>query len=109
MKTSLEGNVELTQRLREWLDRVGIDAKADQASIAVDAADIVAASEKVAALLEVMIEADARSPTGADEALTVAAEIEVQLFTELKSHLRSLEKLWPKVLEKLDSVASSGT
>lgn len=107
MTTRLEQNVDLTRRLREWLNRAGIDEERTQSAVAVDAADIVAAGEKVAELLETMMRADPESPDGADRALTAATEIEVQLFTELKSHLQTLQKAWPKVLERLDAASTA--
>lgn len=105
MTTRVEQNVNLTRRLREWLSRTGLKHEGTQAGIAVDAADIVAAAEQVNGLLEAMMRTNPESPGGADEALTAAAEIEVQLFTELRSHLETLEEAWPKLLECLDTAS----
>jgi hypothetical protein len=100
----LEDNVALTESLTKWLRRVGLEDKA-VAEAAVDTADIIAAADQVKALVERMTECDPATALGADQALTAASEIEVQLFTELKSHLETLEDVWTLLLERLDALS----
>jgi hypothetical protein len=84
------------------MDVGGPDAAAESA---VDLADILHAAADVRALLTELLATDPVIPSQADRALQVAANIEVQLFSELKAHLESLERAWPRVLERLDSLS----
>jgi len=49
------------------------------------------AAKKVEEFVSVMLGADASDPVAADRALSAAAELEVQLFTELRSHVDALQ------------------
>lgn len=109
MPTRLESNIDLTRRLRAWLKNLDTLNDEGAASIAVDVADIITAADKVAELAVTMLSEDVSSPAGADKALAAAAEIEVQLFTELKSHLATLEESWPFLLERLDALTGDQT
>lgn len=102
--TSLEETVALTQRLGEWLRKLTLEEEVI-ADLAVDTADIIAAAEAVKELTDSMMKTDLSEPTEADAALSAATEIEVQLFTELKSHLETLERAWPRLLECLDTLS----
>lgn len=102
--TRMEENVALTQSMGEWLRRLALEGEL-AAEVAVDVADILAAAEAVKELSLSMMKADPSVPREADAALTAAAEIEVQLFTELKSHLETLERAWPRLLERLDALS----
>lgn len=100
----MEENVALTQRFENWLRRLALEDKL-VSELAVDTADIVAAAEAVKKLLLSMMRKDPAVPPESDAALSAAAEIEVQLFTELKSHLETLERAWPSLLERLDALS----
>jgi hypothetical protein len=85
------------RRIDGWLADVGIPDEDTRGDIAVDLADILAASQRVQELLEDLIVGG--SAMSADDALDKASEIEVQLFTELASHLDTLQKAWPVLLD----------
>ena len=102
--THLDENVALTQSLEDWLRKLALDEEVI-ADLAVDTADIVAAAEAVKALTDSMMKTNPSKPTEAETALSAAAKIEVQLFTELKSHLETLERAWPRLLERLDALS----
>lgn len=98
--------VELTRAIDRWLQVVGVAGEGAAAESAVDLADILLAAADVRALLTELLSIDPRTPSEADRALQIAANIEVQLFTELKGHLEELEAAWPRVLERISSLSS---
>lgn len=101
----LRRNVATTHALTEWLRAAGLGDHERRADLAVDLADILTAAEVVQANVNALLNLRPDSATEADTALTIAAEIEAQLFGELKGHLESLEKAWPVLLERLDQLS----
>lgn len=91
-----------TYRIGQWVRRAGLNEDSVVADLSVDLADILAAVATVSALTERLLKLDPSVPKQADEALTLAAEIEALLFTETKGHLATLEAAWPELLETLD-------
>jgi hypothetical protein len=100
MATTAQDTVRLTHTIREWLASLDFKAEA-RASIAVDLADVLAAARSAERCVEELLSLDPSKPDQADRAVKVAADVEVQLFTELKTHLESLRRSWPAVLERL--------
>jgi hypothetical protein len=95
----------LTDRIGQWVRRAGVNDDSIVADLSVDLADIFAAMSTVSALTERLLTLDPRVPKQADEALTLAAEIEALLFTETKGHLATLEGAWPEFLDSLDRIS----
>ena len=95
-------HVELTRSIDNWLRKIGLRDDETVAQAAVDLADLLHAAADVREMLERLKTLDTSGSKGADEALQLAANIEVQLFTEIKAHLESLERSWPLVLRQLD-------
>ena|SRR5437660_5546673 len=101
-------HVALTRRIDSWLRSVLVTGSDDVAGeIAVDLADIVHASSEFRNLLERLVAAKLTSSVQADAALQLAADIQVQLFTEINHHLHSLERLWPVVLRRLGEMTEA--
>jgi len=95
-------HVEHTRSIDAWLKKVGLRDEDTVAQAAVDLADLLHAAADVRDLLAQLMAKDLKNQKAADEALQLAANIEVQLFTELKGHLESLQQIWPKVLQELE-------
>lgn len=100
-KTNVQ-HVEFTRSIDTWLRAIGLRDDETVAEAAVDLADLLHAATDVREMLERLKTVDTSTPEGADQALQLAANIEVQLFTEIKTHLGSLERSWPLVLQQLD-------
>lgn len=103
---SPQQTVQLTQELTSWLARSGLADSREQGDLAVDLADLLAASKQVAHDVTALLAINPLVPEEADRALGLAANIEVQLFTELAGHLDSLRESWPKVLERLERLTA---
>lgn len=89
---------EFVRQLSAWLSSVGLTDADERAEVAVDLADLLRAAEAVRQQLSKLLlpqHADVES----DDTLQAVANIEVQLFTELKWHLESLETRWQLVVE----------
>jgi hypothetical protein len=107
MATTAEDTVNLTREIDRWLLGVGINEEGARADLAVDLADILAAAQRVESDLRSLLSLVAPSGKEADEALALAADIEVQLFTEAQSHMKTLQKAWPYLLQRLEQRASA--
>lgn len=106
MANQAADTVALTKTIANWLVGVDVaDAKV-RAEISVDLADIIAAASQVEADVKALVHRHPASAADVDKALALATNIEVQLFTELSSHLDSLRRAWPTLLERLDAMAS---
>ncbi len=105
MSESANSTVAHTHRIGQWVRRTGIHDQSIVADLSVDLADVLAAVAAVSTLTERFLSLDPMVPDQADEALTLAAEIEALLFTETKGHLASLEIAWPLLLEQLDRLS----
>jgi hypothetical protein len=105
-KISPSETVAVTKAFSEWLLDIGISDPKLRAEISVDLADILSAARKVEDDLGLLTKPRSAGGPEPDAALSIAANIEVQLFTELASHLRTLRVSWPKVLEQLDKQES---
>jgi len=104
MLENVEETVALTRALGEWLRKVGVQNDEQRADVAVDLADILAAAGQVRTDVRRLLALDPSKAEEADAALTLAANIEVQLFTELKGHLQTLEEAWPDLLGRLEDL-----
>jgi hypothetical protein len=93
---------ELAALISDWLRRAGIGDGDERATIAVDLADALSSATHVGRRLGELLALDPRKQQEADQALTVAANMSVQLFEEMKPHLRSLERPWERLLKRLD-------
>ena len=100
-----EPNAEMVKLISEWLRKVGVENDEERAGISVDLADVLSAADHVSRRLNDLVPLDPRKPDQADKALTVAAEISVYLFEELKEHLKSLEGNWERLLKRLDTLS----
>jgi outer membrane murein-binding lipoprotein Lpp len=98
--------VTLTKAIADWLVEAGVADAKQRADISVDLADLIAAARQVEADVKSLVQQRPATASEADKALALATDIEVQLFTELSSHLDSLRRAWPKLLERLDAMAS---
>ncbi len=105
--SSVTQHLELTSAIDSWLHQIRASDDDFIAQVSVDLADILRAAEDVRAELDKLLTGKLTDAQSADEALQGAANIEVQLFTELKHHLESLEPLWPTVMDALERL--SGT
>jgi hypothetical protein len=101
------GTVALTKSIADWVAAVGIADPTLKADLSVDLADILAAARQVERDVEVLLRLPPATTSGAEQALALATNIEVQLFTELSSHLNSLRRAWPKLLERLDAISAA--
>jgi len=95
-------HLQLVRSICEWVEKIGLQDEQFASSVAVDLADLLYAASEVRGLLERLLATDLNAGTGLDEALQLAASIEVELFHELKPHLEDLERNWERVLEQLD-------
>lgn len=95
-------HVEYTKSIDAWLRRVGLRDEDTVAQAAVDIADLLHAASDVRDLLGQLMAQDLKNQKAADEALQLAVNIEIQLFSELKDHLESLQQAWPKVVQELE-------
>lgn len=95
-------HVEYTKSIDAWLKKVGLRDEDTVAQAAVDLADLLHAASDVRDLLGQLMAKDLKNQKEADEALQLAVNIEIQLFSELKDHLESLHQTWPKVLRELE-------
>lgn len=93
---------ELANALGEWLRLTGLNDDDERASVAVDLVDVLAAADHVSERIQDLLKLDPRERHQADQSLTVAAEISVYLFEELKVHLKALEGNWERLLKRLD-------
>lgn len=93
--------VQLTHRIDRWLLSAGVTSARRRSGMAVDLADLLAAAAESERGLNRLLRTTPSTPTGADRALSIAAEMEAWLFTELEDHLRSLEREWAKLLPLL--------
>jgi hypothetical protein len=98
-------HLELTSALSRWLNAAGIADDELRADLAVDLADTLHAAEVARAELGEILKLQIASRGQAALALQHAANIEVQLFSELKHHLEELESRWPLLMEALDERA----
>lgn len=108
MTMSPRETVALTHALGQWLRKAAVGDDAIVADLAVDLADIIAAGEFVREAVDELLRHDPLDPREADAALTLAAEMEAQLFGEMREHLSSLEIVWPKLLTRLDELSPEG-
>jgi hypothetical protein len=106
VKDTTSQHVELTRSIDRWLQQIDVGGPDAAADSAVDLADILHAAADVRSLLTELLATNPNAPSQASQALQLASNIEVQLFTELKAHLDNLEQAWPKVLERLDSLSA---
>jgi hypothetical protein len=106
MKDRVKQNVALAHSLTEWLGIAGLGDHPKRADLAVDLADILTAAELVREGVDALLRLNPSVPSDADSALTLATGMEAQLFGELKNHVRSLERAWPALVERLDQVSS---
>ena len=104
MLNNIEETVALTKALGDLLRKLGVQADQQRADVAVDIADILAAAGQVHTDVRRLLALDPSKADEADTALTLAANIEVQLFSELKGHLATLEDAWPGILARLDEL-----
>lgn len=105
--TTASETVAVTKAFSDWLSAIGISDPKLRAEVSVDLADILAAARQVESDMRSLMKTRPSGGAEADAALAVAANIEVQLFTELASHLKTLRTTWPKVLEQLDTASSN--
>ena len=103
--TTASETVAMTKAFSEWLLAIGISDAKLRAEVSVDLADILAAAHRVEKDMSSLMKAPYAGGPGGDAALAVAANIEVQLFTELASHLRTLRSTWPRVLKQLEATS----
>ncbi len=89
---------EFVRQLSTWLSSVGVTDADERAEVAVDLADLLRAAEVVRLELSKLLAPHPAAVT-TDDTLQAVANIEVQLFTELKWHLESLETRWQRVVE----------
>ncbi len=106
MTDTAKDHVDLVDAIDRWLQMIDPGNPAAAADSAVDLADLLHAAADVRALLADLMAIDPRNASKADEALQIAANIEVQLFTELRGHLESLQESWPRIMERLSSLGS---
>src|SRR4051812_38828181 len=105
MANEADETVALTTHIADWLVKAGVNDAKQRADISVDLADLIAAAHEVEADVKSLVKQRPASVSDADKALTLAGNIEVQLFTELASHLDSLRRVWPKLLKRLAELA----
>lgn len=105
MTDSAARTIALTHNLRNWLQGARLDEEPASTDLAVGLADFVAAAARAQDRVEALLKLDPAVPGQADEALTLAAELEAYLFTEIKSQLERLEAAWPRLLERLDKLS----
>lgn len=108
MSSQAAQTVALTNTIAEWLVEIGISDAKERAELSVDIADIIAAAHQVEADVVRLTRHPPGTKSGATEALELATNIEVQLFTEMSSHLDSLRRVWPRLLARLDGMADPG-
>ncbi|HEX8850743.1 MAG TPA: hypothetical protein VF761_14530 [Gemmatimonadaceae bacterium] len=101
MQNSVTQHIELTRAIDAWVQGLRSGDEDFAAQVSVDLADLLHAAGAVRTELQKLLSADLADPSSADDALQSAANIEVQLFTELKEHLESLAVLWPRVQDAL--------
>lgn len=101
MSEDISEHLALTRAIDSWVQRLSEGDQELAADVAVDLADLLHAAAAVRRELDHLLIADLGDPQGSDAALQSAANIAVQLFTELKQHLESLEQRWPQVEEAL--------
>lgn len=98
MNSESDKVVLLTSRIDRWLLSAGVRGAKERASMSVDLADLLAAAAESGRGLQRLLKTDPSTTDGAERALTIAAEMEAWMFTELKNHLRSLERSWARLL-----------
>lgn len=98
-------HLEFTRSIDAFLSRIGVGSADERADLAVDLADTLYAARDVERMLSELLDVDPESPSQVDRALELTANIEVQLFTELKDHLLDLQQSWPILFEKLGAIA----
>jgi hypothetical protein len=104
--TTAAETVAATKAISEWLSEIGISDPKLRAEVSVDLADILAAARRIESDMRLLLQPRSARGQVPHAALTLAANIEVQLFTELAGHLKTLRTTWPKVLHQLDKAAS---
>jgi hypothetical protein len=102
--THAEQNSALAMRISKWLSRFDLPS----ASIPVDISDMLFAATSAERAVRSLLELDIREPGATEKALTLSAHISVQLFTELKGHLDSLESVWGEFEAALDDFDGAG-
>jgi len=79
-------------RINRWLERAGISNPNTRTHIAIELGDALDAMETVLREVREMLKTDPGTRRGADRALTHAANIDVQISTELRWHLQGLRR-----------------
>jgi hypothetical protein len=102
MATSAEHRSRVGE-IDRWLVEMGVDDPNKRGDIAVDLADILAASGRTSELLTELLAAG--SSMSAQDSLDKASEIEVQLFTEMANHLDALRGRWSALVDHLSERA----
>lgn len=87
-----EEHIAAVQQLGEWLRDAGVESP----GLAVDMIDAVAAGRQVEKLVDQIVRIDVSESEGANKVLEHLGTLHALLFTELKPHLRNLEKAWPR-------------
>jgi hypothetical protein len=104
MQDNSDKHVELVRSLESFFRAIGFDSEGTT-DVATDLADILYAATDAHRLVDGMLAADIENADDAKGLLQMAADIDVQLFTELKDHLESLEQAWPGVLDAVERLA----
>lgn len=107
MTMSPSETVRLTHALTEWLRKAGVGDDGVIADLSVDLADIIAAGHAVHHSVDELLRQDPLDPAQAGRALSLAGDLEAQLFGEMKDHLATLEVAWPALLARLDKLSPS--
>jgi hypothetical protein len=107
MTEDVASHLALTRAVDSWVRRLSPRNDSLAAEVAVDLADLLHAASVVRRELDHLLKADLDGADSAEAALQGAANIGVQLFTELKQHLESLEQHWPKIERALERQAES--
>lgn len=102
----MASHLRLVRRLNRWFERAGVSSDKARAHLTIDLADSLYAAAQIRRYVDEMLASDPSTRRGADRALKWAAYIDALAFTELKNHIRSLERVWePKLLERLGATA----
>lgn len=109
MSKAISEHLARTRAIDSWVQRLSDGNEKLASEVAVDLADLLRAAETVREELDQLLAADLDDPQAADAALQNAANITVQLFTELKQHLESLEQHWAQIEDALDRRAEAAS
>ena len=107
-------HLRFVHQLSRWFERAGVTSAKTRAHLAVDLADSLFAAGEIERLIDKMLDCNPATRRGADRALRHAGNIDALAFTEIKDHVRSLQRVWaPQLMKRLastaDGAASAGT